>query len=163
MNATLLIATSIATSVIAGCALVLTFQGWRDNRDKLRLDLFNRRFSIYQRVLVYYKALLVWKGTEEQKALIPPFIEASREALFIFPKKSGVYEHLQTFWNHSWKIVTHQEVMTVFAGADLYGDEETRKQRRKVVDERMESGTWILSSLTELEKLMKKSMSFERL
>jgi hypothetical protein len=155
--------TPIATSVIAGCALVLTFRSGQDNRDKLRLDLFNRRFSIYQRTLVFYQALIVWKDTDEQKALIPAFIEASREALFIFPRKSGVYEHLQRIWDHSWKITQHQEVMSGFAPAALYGDEETKRVLRKVVDERSESAKWILSSMTELESLMKKSMSFERL
>jgi hypothetical protein len=155
--------TPVATSVIAGCALVLTFRSGQDNRDKLRLDLFNRRFSIYQRVLVFYQALIVWKDTDEQKALIPPFIEASREALFIFPEKSGVYEHIQKIWDHSWKITRHKEAMAAFVGADLYADEELKKQRRKVVDVRIESATWLLSYMAELEKLMKKSMSFERL
>jgi len=163
MSSVFVTITSIATSVIAGCALLLTFRSGQDNRDKLRLELFNRRFSIYQRVLVFYQALVDWNDTDEQKALIPPFIEASREALFIFPKKSGVYEHIQKIWDHSLKITKHQEVMSGFAAAQLYGDEETRKQIEKVVDERIKVGEWILSSITELETLMKNSMSFERL
>ncbi len=109
MNTALATTTSIATSVIAICALVLTFRGWRDNREKIRLDLFSRRFTIYQRVLVFYQELIVWQDRDDQKALIQPFIEASREALFIFPQKSGVYEYLQEFWNHSWKITRFTE------------------------------------------------------
>src|SRR5665213_3562331 len=96
--ATLATTTSVVASVIAVCAFVLAWWGWRDNRDKIRLDLFNRRFAIYQRVLVFYQELIVWEDREDQKALIPPFIEATREALFIFPRKSGVYEYLQEFW-----------------------------------------------------------------
>lgn len=165
MNAILVTTTSVATSVIAICALVLTFRSWRDNRDKIRLDLFNRRFAIYQRVLVIYQELIVWQDRDDQKALIQPFIEASREALFIFPRKSGVYEYMQEFWEHAWKITRHREMMAIFPREEmaLYPNEEMSKQRHKLVADRMEHGKWILASMTELEKLMKDSMSFERL
>jgi hypothetical protein len=163
MNTVLATIHSIATTVIAGCAVVLTFRSGQDNREKIRLDLFNRRFSIYQRVLVCHQALIVWNDTDEQKALIPPFIEASREALFIFPKNSGVYGHLQKMCDHSWRITRHQELMAPFFATELYGDEEMKKQRRNLLDKRMESVTWMISSMAELENLMKKSMSFERL
>ena len=165
MNAILVTTTSVATSVIAICALVLTFRSWRDNRDKIRLDLFNRRFAIYQRVLVIYQELIVWQDRDDQKALIQPFIEASREALFIFPRKSGVYEYIQEFWEHTWKITRFTETMTIFPRQEmaLYPDEEMSKQRQKLVMERVEHANWIAGSLTKLEKLMTDSMSFERL
>ena len=157
MNAILATTTSVATSVIAVCALVLTFRSWRDNREKIRLDLFNRRFAIYQRVLVIYQELIVWQDRDDQKALIQPFIEASREALFIFPRKSGVYEYIQEIWSHMWTITRFAEA------AKPLRDCQMNQELEKLSMERKEHVNWILVSMTELEKLMKDSMSFERL
>lgn len=153
----ILATTSVATSVIAVSALVLTFRSWQDNRDKIRLDLFDRRFAIYQRVLVLYQQLIVWQDSDDQKALIPPFIEASREALFIFPRKSGVYEYIQEFWNHTWKIANFREASKPLRDSGM------NEEFVKLFNERTEHVNWILASINKLEKLMKDSMSFERL
>jgi hypothetical protein len=157
MNAILTTTTSVAASIIAVCALVLTFRSWQDNRDKIRLDLFDRRFAIYQRVLSFYQELIVWQDRDDQKALIQPFIEASREALFIFPRKSGVYEYIQEFWNHTWKITSFKEASKPLRDCGM------NQELAELANERVKHVNWILVSMTELEKLMKDSMSFERL
>jgi hypothetical protein len=157
MTGILTTTTSVSASIIAVCALVLTFQGWRDKRVKIRLDLFNRRFAIYQRVLVLYQELIVWEDREDQKALIQPFIEASREALFIFPRKSGVYEYIQEFWEHTWRIANFKEASQPLRDCGM------NQELAKLINERTDHVNWILSSMTKLEGLMKDSMSFERL
>jgi hypothetical protein len=89
---------ALAVSVVSVC-----FAGaaWWTSREKLRLDLYNRRFDVYSRTLDFYHALLSWEPTELEKAktslLDSPelgntqksFIKASREAQFLFDDDSG--------------------------------------------------------------------------
>jgi hypothetical protein len=155
--------TPLATVTLAIWAAGVTYRSWRDSREKIRLDLFNRRFDIYLRTLTFYLQLIVWTDAEEQKALTDPFVKASREARFIFPSKSGVYEYLQEFATRAFRITHYNETIKSFPpGAALY-DEESNKVRMKLVLQRTEDANWILGSIEKLERLMKPYMSFERL
>jgi hypothetical protein len=165
MNTVASTSISVATAIVAVIALVLSYRSSQDNRDKIRLDLFNRRFTIYQRTLVFYQELIGWRDEQSQKNLIQPFIEASREALFIFPRDSGVYEHLQQFWKHATRIIQHKEMIALVSKAEmmLYEDEDAAATRTRLREERHESSLWLLTSMDRLEKLMQASMSFKRL
>jgi hypothetical protein len=69
---------------------------WRTSREKLRLDLYDRRFDIYSRALDFYHVLLPWDahpseksshGLEESPQLREAqtaFIKASRASRFLF-------------------------------------------------------------------------------
>jgi hypothetical protein len=60
---------------------------------KIRLDLYNKRFSVYTAALEYYQS--VWWGTLDdvnEKAHV--FTKAYRESLFLFSSNDGVYEIL---------------------------------------------------------------------
>ena len=57
---------------------------------KLRLDLYNRRFQIFESIFDFYDALWQWAGTAEQKAVRRKFFRASEEAGFLFSNE---------FWN----------------------------------------------------------------
>lgn len=91
---------SFASASFAGIA------AW-SNRQKLRLDLYNRRFDVYSRALDFYHALLRWEPTELEKEtnslLDSPelrttqtaFIKAKAEARFLFAEKSGIRKVLE--------------------------------------------------------------------
>ena len=53
-------AVSVFSVSIAGSA-------WWVSREKLRLDLYNRRFDIYLRTLDFWHALGDWKPTDQEK------------------------------------------------------------------------------------------------
>src|SRR6185437_1639467 len=103
------IMTPIATTTIAAAVAIIGLQQWRISREKLRLDLFNRRFDVYMRVLDLYQELLLWKGTDEQRSLFVPFIKAMRESRFIFPKKSGVYPFLEDCHKRAFYVIHYEE------------------------------------------------------
>ena len=56
----------IALAVSAGSACFAGVASWT-SRERLRLDLYNRRFEIYSRTLDFYHALLEWKPTESER------------------------------------------------------------------------------------------------
>lgn len=145
----------IAAVIVAGFVAVISFLQWRINREKLRLDLYNRRFDIYARILDIYDELLQWKDSPEQEALKKPFFKAAREAKFMFPKDSGVYEYIQEFHTHAFYVVTFAKTHAMFVS--------TSKESVAHVHERVEHVNWILVSITELERRMSPYLRFDRL
>jgi hypothetical protein len=94
------LAISVLSLLFAGAA-------WWINREKLRLDLYNRRFDIYSRTLDLLHALETWNPTAAEisarslqdssgldKAL-KAFTKASRESRFLFDDESGIFKHLE--------------------------------------------------------------------
>ena len=149
--------TPLATVVLAIWAAVFTYRSWRDSREKIRLDLFDRRFDIYLRTLSLYQVLLNWKDTDEQKALVDPFLKAGREARFIFPSNSGGYEYLEEFGLQALGIIHFKASMA------LYPEEGMHHARADLIAARLDHAKWIRNSIVKLEDLMKPYMSFERL
>jgi hypothetical protein len=82
--------TSIVTAAIAVIVAIITYQQWRTNREKLRLDLYNRRFEIYLRCLDLYRAPVEEKSASERDAILSRFVSARLESRFLFPKDSGI-------------------------------------------------------------------------
>lgn len=79
-----------APIAISGAVGLIAFFQWRLARQKLRLDLYNRRYAIYESLLTFYPILIGWKGEPEQKAVYDRFFRASKEAKFLFSHKSGI-------------------------------------------------------------------------
>lgn len=143
---------AVATTVIAGYVAAISARQWRTNREKLRLDLYNRRFEIYIRVLGFYQELIQWEGSSEQVERQAPFIKAYAESRFMFPPQSGVYEYLKEFSGHAFKIVQFKK--TVEALSSL--PEETTK----LALERSNHANWILVSMAEIERKMGPYLNF---
>jgi|HubBroStandDraft_1064217.scaffolds.fasta_scaffold22041_3 hypothetical protein len=98
------ITAAVVISVVSAC---LAFAAWRTSREKLRLDLYNRRFDIYSRTLDLLHALENWHPSELEKNSTSlqqspeleqaqrAFVKASREAQFLFDDASGIPKLLE--------------------------------------------------------------------
>lgn len=103
---------AIAISVISAC--IATVAAWT-NREKLRLDLYDRRFRIYESALTLYG--LIFHGnpsptTSDQRRISPELRSAlydfrmkAAEGQFLFSRESGVPELLQQFSEDAFKVV----------------------------------------------------------
>ena len=86
MSALLNTAEGIAAVVIAAyVASIGTFQ-WTNAREKLRLDLYNRRFDVYASTMAYMQALIVWEPVTQSERIQQrkAFIRAMFESDFLF-------------------------------------------------------------------------------
>jgi hypothetical protein len=63
---------------------------------KVRLDLYNRRYQIFDSIFDFYNALIGWTGTPEQRTAQTRFFRASQEAVFLFKPESGIAETLKS-------------------------------------------------------------------
>jgi hypothetical protein len=74
----------------------IAWQQWRTNREKLRLDLYQKRFSVYESTLEYYQLVIVHSeiSSEEKDKIERDFIKACRESKFLFSYKDGIFNLL---------------------------------------------------------------------
>jgi hypothetical protein len=74
---------------------IARWQG-RIANERIRLDLYNRRFEIFTGIFDMYEVMISWKATPEQIAVRSKFFRAYQEAGFLFRKESGIEELLKT-------------------------------------------------------------------
>ena len=85
-------AAPVATILAAFAAVSVTgYFAWRQAflaREKLRLDLYNRRFETFSSLFDFYNAMIYWKGTPEQTAARTKFFRACQECGFCLSRSS---------------------------------------------------------------------------
>ncbi len=92
--------TLVLPTIISVAALLLVAWGQlKRDKQKLRLDLYNRRFSIFDRTIVFLRALEGSPGAERFHSQHIAFIHASKEARFLFTEKSGIPQLLDRLRN----------------------------------------------------------------
>lgn len=53
-------------------------------KNKLKLDLFDRRYKAFESIFPYYNALVDWRGTDEQKEARTHFFMSYHQSRFLF-------------------------------------------------------------------------------
>ena len=92
------------TLVLAIFVAAIAFLQWRTARNRLSLDLYNKRFDIYVTILDLHQA--VFNGSaEEMEAAATPFVRSFRESQFLFRRKDGIYDTLKKIKNANAQMV----------------------------------------------------------
>jgi len=77
--------------------------------NKLRLDLYNRRFEIFSSIFAFYNAIISWQGTDEQKEAREKFFRAYQESGFLFAKESGIEDLLKSLNDTGMRVIKFKE------------------------------------------------------
>lgn len=99
-------------ALIATFVAWVAYQQWKTNKEKLRLDIYNRRFDIYVKTVSFYQALLdfdTYKKAGSFSSLHREFITAKQESKFLFHKNSGIFEILEALHLATLKITGFKE------------------------------------------------------
>lgn len=82
--------TPIVISLAVAC---IGFLQYRINKHKFRLDLYNRRFAVYEKALSYFQA---YYSNDKANLTVckQEFIRFYRESVFLFGPNSDVYKAL---------------------------------------------------------------------
>lgn len=81
--------------IISFAVALIAWSQYRTAKNKLRLDLYNRRFAVYDKTLSYYQVYYLRELNSEMiQNSAAEFIHAYRESLFLFGRESGVYKVL---------------------------------------------------------------------
>jgi len=149
-NTTLGLAVPVLTVLIgASVALIACYQ-WKTNREKLRLDLYQRRFEIYLRVLDFHVAL--WQQDEPKlDVLHVPFMKASWESKFLFPKESGIYDFLDEYNLRTARVRVYRTPL----GAASQGD-VSQEERAQLIEDKI----WIKDCIGILDEKLGPYLNF---
>ncbi|MGP8259925.1 MAG: hypothetical protein ACLQM6_08245 [Acidobacteriaceae bacterium] len=100
-------AEGVATVIIAGYVACIGTVQWFTAREKLRLDLYNRRFEVYASTMDYMQTVMVWKLVSEGKRVEQreAFIRAMFESDFLFEDNPRIQSLLDEFNNRSFAMV----------------------------------------------------------
>jgi hypothetical protein len=129
----------LATVLVAGIVAGITYQQWKINREKIRLDLYNRRFDVYASFLNLYNALTENRHTtftDEFAPIYRDFIKAQRESQFLFDPESGVYKILENVQAQSLAIILFEEKIEsgeITKGTEQYDRMEQQAHNAKMV------------------------------
>jgi hypothetical protein len=87
--------TLVLPTIISVSALVLVAWGQlKRDKQRLRLELYDRRFAIFEKTVVFYRALEGSTESDEFKSRHRGFIDACDESRFLFKPSSGIFEML---------------------------------------------------------------------
>jgi hypothetical protein len=146
---------AIMSSCIAAMALWVASRQSKTNMAKLRLDLYDKRFAIYENTLTFYQAL---NGaphslqTDAFTSLHRSFIKSHRESQFLFDDDSGVFEILGRVSLDGFKVIT-----TKTRARDMAGE-----QAVKLVAEANDVYATIEKSVNELERAIAPYIRFNK-
>ena len=147
--------------VISLFLLVITYRQAKINEEKLRLDLYNRRFEIYSSALDYFQALLLYDASQSLQAdlliLRKDFVKSCEESQFLFDKKSGVYELLKEMHSKSFVRTGFKETSQVLANAGAV-DEVIQGFTKSE-----ETLSWFSDAISKLKDKMSPYLNFHKI
>lgn len=148
--------TQLLASFIALIAVYIAYQQWQTNRQKLRLDLYQKRFAVYENVLAFYHILYAGDHVtdKERIAIENNFLKSCRESQFLFCDKDGVFQLLSEM-NSRTSILKN-----VTATSKAYrGDPEGVT---KVLHDHSAAIKFIDDAIPQLEKKLAKYLNFHK-
>ena len=80
----------------------IAYQQMKTNKNKLKLDLYNKRFEIYTNALKFYQELI---GEEVSKETHLKFINSKEASIFLFSKDIEIYKLLDEMHSKSFKVI----------------------------------------------------------
>jgi hypothetical protein len=105
-------ALTLVTLFMSAMAIIVVYSQMKIASTKLRLDLYNKRFAIYQSAFDLYNAhnLHNW-NPEVVSDLELQFLKSFRESQFLFDEKHGIYKILETIKKNSTSITIYKKHM----------------------------------------------------
>jgi hypothetical protein len=74
-------------------------------REKLRHDLYDRRFEIFSSIFDFHTAVILWEGSPEQQKARQRFFRAYQASGFLFKKESGIEDLLKKVQENGVEII----------------------------------------------------------
>ena len=87
--------TGATTATVAYFVARISKRQAETNRQKLRLDLYERRYAVYREARQFRDGVILWKDNESEVKRADSFVELFEEATFLFPPRSGVESYLE--------------------------------------------------------------------
>jgi len=144
------IATTVITAIIAALVALITWRQWITNRARLRHELFDRRYTIYEQIASFVAGILqmgaVEAGAERE------FLRQTKRAYFAFGCDEAVKQLVEEIYNQAILLQALQAKQKVLPAGDAF----TRN-----VDKQTAALQWFNTTLSSLEQRFDKYLCLE--
>ncbi len=148
-----------AAIIASGVAVFVTYRLGREqarlSREKLRLDLYERRWKIFKSIFDFYYVMIAWTGSDEQKAVRDQFFMAYQESAFLFDPADGVEQLLKDLNDKGRKVMSYKDGS--LQGWDAKSKADLAKEAGEIQTFGFEEG------LAKLKNAMAKYLGFKNL
>jgi hypothetical protein len=142
------ILTSLLTPIIAGVVAYIAYQQHKTNRDKLMLDLYDRRLKVFEGLQVLLSVIFrEGKCTDQERY---EFLRATVEGSFLFDK--DIANYLDTIHENTLKLGTIHAVLNIPNGDKQ--DQAVEKERNLF--------NWFMDQFEVSKKKFAKYLSFRQ-
>ena len=135
------------TLVLAASVAIVAWLQWWIALTKLRLDLFDRRYKVYEATRKYLSA--IFQEAKFTNAQLFEFYAGTSDAEFLFG--TDVVKYLEEIRNRAIRMQTAQHVFEPLP----VGDERTRQ-----IDTHIEELKWLTDQLREMRKIFAPYLGF---
>ncbi|WP_175947658.1 hypothetical protein [Burkholderia pyrrocinia] len=100
---------TIPTILISAYVAWVAYQQYRTNREKLRLDLYDRRFGVYTASIDFYHVLSSYdEANQQHQEAHRDFVKAMRESRFLFGQDSEIVSILEEMHTRAARIMGYK-------------------------------------------------------
>lgn len=139
--------TAITTSAVAILVAIITWREWVTNRARLRHELFERRYEVYERIGAFLSRVLqegrVPEGEPER------FIRSTRKAYFVFGSDVGIKAFIEQIFKEAVRLHTLDATLESSRG----------EERSRNIEKQAEIKEWFRQELGGLERRFESYLS----
>lgn len=139
----------IAIIVIAAITVYIAYQQWKTNRDKLRLSIFDKRFSVFIGLMKLHVYIL--QHVDASTEALNEFKLVYLEGQFLFD--NDIAEHLDNVYNQAVELQANKELLSA---EGLQPD-----VKRNVNTRNYEITQWFLENFKQEKSRFKKYLRFK--
>jgi hypothetical protein len=142
-------ATAVTTAAVAILVAILTWRQWFTNRARLKHELFDRRYEVYEKVTAFLAEVLqagrVPTGREYE------FLRETKRAYFVFDCDADVKTLVTDIYQHAVHLHALDAELEALGGNERTGNLE---EQREIKD-------WFQSTLSSMEEKFEKYLRLE--
>jgi hypothetical protein len=140
----------LATVVVGFVVAYIAWRQWEVARHRLRLDLFDRRYKVYDATRKFLSVILRDAGFED--AQLWEFNAGTSDAEFLF--ESSVVEYLAQIRKRAVNVITQQKV---------YERMPVGEERSRHVQSEHDDLLWLTHQLTDMTKVFSPYLGFSQI
>jgi hypothetical protein len=147
------LAPAFVALVVGSFGTYIAFNQYRTNRDKLRLDLFEKRLEAYEKLQEYFNCL--FRDAHVDDKMISILAEARYKSLFLFGNE--ITEHINEVWH---KAIKMRYLNVKLHGLHRSGGLPIGEERNKVCEEESSILQWNIDQQNDSLKRYAKYLKF---
>ena len=140
---------AVITASVAVLVAIITWRDWATNRARLRHELFERRYAVYEQIATFLATVLQQGGIPEGEP--ESFLRKTKTAYFVFAGDSDVKDLISEIYKKAIDLHAWEATEEGLVGEEL---------KKNIQDQRVIKD-WFAKTLDSMESLFAKYLSLK--